>query len=110
MQQPHLVKGFLNATQRGAAFTTEQPDKAWELFCQQKPALRTPLFRSIFTHTLPFFSRNLLNVERDWNKVGRYAKHLGVIDDTFDIGSCYTNNLLPDIPYSDIKAIACCIE
>jgi ABC-type nitrate/sulfonate/bicarbonate transport system substrate-binding protein len=110
MQQPYLVKGFLNATQRGAAFTTEQPDEAYELLCQAKPGLRTSMYHTIFTRTLPFFSRNLLNVDRDWNKVGRYARHLGVVDELFDIGSCYTNDLLPGTPHSDIKPIACCIE
>lgn len=110
LQQPDLVRRFLNATQRGAAFTTEQPDIAWELMCQMKPALRTPLYQTIFTHTLPFFSRNLLNVDRDWNKVGRYAQHLGVVDGSFNIGSCYTNDLLPVSPHSDLRAIACCIK
>lgn len=109
MQQPGLIRGFLNATQRGAAFTTEQPDKAYELLCQAKPGLRTAMYQTIFNRTLPFFSRNLLNIDRDWAKVGRYARHLGVVDDTFGIGSCYTNELLPDKPHADIKPVACCI-
>ena len=110
LKQPHLVKGFLNATQRGAAFTTERPDEAYELLCRAKPNLRTPMYQTIFNRSLPFFSRTLLNVDRDWNKVGRYAKHLGVIDDSFAINSCYTNELLPITPYSELKPIACCIE
>lgn len=110
LKQQALVKGFLKATQRGAAFTTEQPDKAYELLCQSKPMLRTPMYQTIFTRTLPFFSRTLLNIDRDWNKVGRFAKHLGVIDDAFDINDCYTNSLLPTTPYSDLEPIACCIE
>lgn len=110
LEQPQLVRGFLNATQRGAAFTTEEPDDAFELLCRDKPAMRTPLYQTIFTRTLPFFSRTLLNVERDWNKVARYARHLGVIDADFDIQDCYSNTFLPESPHSEITPIACCIE
>lgn len=109
LEQPELIKGFLKATQRGAAFTTERPDEAYELLCQAKPNLRTPLFQTIFTRTLPFFSRTLLNIDRDWNKVGRYAKHLNIVDDPFDISQCYTNSFLPETPYSDLQPIACCL-
>lgn len=108
LQQPEVLKGFLNATQRGAAFTTENPEEAYELLCRAKPQLRTPLYHSIFVRTLPFFSRNLLNVERDWNKVGSYGRHLGVIDESFAVSSCYTNEFLPTMPHMDLKPIACC--
>lgn len=109
MEQPLLVKGFLRATQRGAALTTENPDEAYERICQIKPALRTSLYKRVFMRTLPFFSRNLINVERDWNKVAAYARHLDLIDESFDITTCYTNSLLPREPYSELEPIACCI-
>ena len=109
LQQPELVQGFLNATQRGAAFTTEHPEEAYELLCQAKPQLRTSMYQKIFMHTLPFFSRTLLNVDRDWDKVGRYTKHLNIIDKHFDPTQCYTNHFLPKTPYSDLKPIACCL-
>lgn len=110
LQQPNLLKAFLRATQRGAAFTTERPEEAYELLVQAKPQLRTALYQTIFTRTLPFFSRNLLNVERDWDKVGRYAKHLSIIDERFDIRDCYTNDHVPTTPYSDIEPIASCLR
>lgn len=110
LQKPELIQGFLRATQRGAAFTTEHPKEAYELICQAKPQLRTPLYQTIFMHTLPFFSRNLMNIEGDWHKVGAYAKHLNIIDEQFDIFQCYTNQFLPKKPYSDLKPIACCLE
>lgn len=110
LQQPGLVRGFLNATQRGAAYTTERPEEAYEILCQSKPNLRTEMYQTIFTRTLPFFSRNLLNVERDWNKVGKYTKHLNIVDNTFDVTACYTNEFLPQTPHSDIEPIACCIH
>ncbi len=110
LAQPELVKSFLNATQRGAAFTTEYPDEAYERLCQAKPQLRTPMYHTIFMRTLPFFSRTLLNVERDWNKVARFGRHLGVINESFDVSTCYTNNLLPKMPHSDLQPIACCAD
>jgi ABC-type nitrate/sulfonate/bicarbonate transport system substrate-binding protein len=110
LNQPELIKGFLRATQRGAAFTTESPDEAFELLCSQKPQLRTETYRTIFIRTLPFFSRTLINVDRDWDKVGRYTQHLAITDTLFDVKNCYTNAFLPKTPYSELKPIACCIE
>lgn len=110
LQYPEIITGFLNATQRGAAYTTENPDDAFELLCQAKPQLRSELYKKIFIRTLPFFSRNLLNIEKDWHKVGLYTKHLNIIDQHFDIQTCYTNQYLPKTPHSEIDAIACCID
>ncbi|KTD06207.1 thiamine biosynthesis protein NMT-1 [Legionella gratiana] len=110
LAQPDVMKGFLKATQRGAAFTTENPDEAYELLCRAKPPLRTPMYHTIFIRSLPFFSRTLLNVERDWNKVSRFGKHLRIIDESFDVPACYTNELLPKVPHSDLEPIACCVS
>jgi ABC-type nitrate/sulfonate/bicarbonate transport system substrate-binding protein len=108
-ENPKVLQGFLNATQRGAAYTTEHPDEAFELLCQAKPQLRNELYKKIFIRTLPFFSRNMLNVERDWNKVNRYMQHLNIVEKDFDIKTCFTNELLPMVPYSELEPIACCI-
>lgn len=105
-QSPHIIKGFLNATHRGAAYTTERPDEAFELLCQAKPQMRSELFKKIFIRTLPFFSRNMLNVERDWNKVTRYMQHLKMIDSTFDIATCFDNQYLPIVPHSDLESVS----
>lgn len=109
-KQPELVKGFLQAVARGVAYTTENPEQAYELLCQAKPMLRNEMYKTIFMRTLPFFSRTVANVERDWNKVARYAHHLGVIDKKFEITSCYSNAYLPQTPYCDVPPIACCLE
>lgn len=108
-EQPEVIKGFLNATQRGAAFTTENPDAAFELLCQAKPQLRNELYQKIFVRTLPFFSRNMLNIERDWNKVNRYMQHLALVDEKFDIKNCFSNAYLPATPHAELKPIACCV-
>lgn len=109
LQQPEIIRGFLNATQRGAAYTTENPEDAYELLCAAKPQLRTDLFKKIFIHTLPFFSRNMLNVERDWHKVNGYMQHLGLVKNDFEIKNCFSNQYLPTVPYADLSPIACCI-
>lgn len=108
-EQEMLTK-FMRATQRGAAFTTEQPEAAFELLCQSKPTLRSDLYKKIFMRTLPFFSRNLLNVDRDWAKVARYSKHLGIIPQDFDVKTLYTNNFVPENAYCEIEPIACCLN
>lgn len=105
--QPAMLEKFMRATQRGAAFTTEHPEDAFEILCQCKPQLRSDLYKKIFTHTLPFFSHNLLNVERDWNKVGRYTKHLGIIPKEFNVSTLYTNEYIAESPYSEIEPIGC---
>lgn len=105
-----LVKGFLRAICRGAAFTTEHPEEAFELLCQNKPQLRSAMYHKIFLHTLPFFSRNVLNVERDWKKVACYVKHLGIISEIFDVAACYSNDFLPNQPYSDLQPINTLIQ
>lgn len=110
LNNPSLIQRFLTATQRGAAFTTEHPEDAYELLCQAKPQLRSPMYHQIFMRTLPFFSRTLFNVDRDWNKVGRYARHLGIIDEHFNVSACYTNQFLPETPHADLQPIACCLS
>ncbi len=110
LNKPELVSSFLRATQRGAAFTTESPDEAFSILCEQKPQLRTEVGHKIFIRSLPFFSRTLLNIERDWDKVGRYTKHLAIIDNQFDVKNCYTNAFLPKTPHAELEPIACCTE
>lgn len=107
--EPELIRKFMLATQRGAAFTTENPESAFEILCETKPQLRTGLYKNIFIRTLPFFSRSLMNVDRDWRKVERYTKHLGIILKEFDVSQLYTNAYIPESPYSEIEPIACCL-
>ncbi len=109
LKQPELIKNFLHATQRGARFTTEKPDEAYELLCQMKPNLRTEMYHKIFIRSLPFFSRTLLNVDRDWKKVGGYAGHLGIVDSNFDIKTCYNNDYFPMKLHADLEPVGCSV-
>jgi ABC-type nitrate/sulfonate/bicarbonate transport system substrate-binding protein len=108
-QNPDVAHRLMKATQRSAAYTVENPEEAFQLFCQAKPFLNTELNRKIFYRTLPFFSRGLLNVDRDWDKVGRFARHLNIARPDFDIKNCYTNAYVPTVPFSSIKPICCAV-
>jgi ABC-type nitrate/sulfonate/bicarbonate transport system substrate-binding protein len=107
---PELTRGFLRAIQRGSAHVTDYPEESFELLCQSKPHLRTEMYRQIFFHTLPYFSRTGQNIERDWDKVVRYAKHLNVARPEAQSIDYYSNDFLPKTPHSDLKAVACCLE
>merc|ERR1740124_2123914 len=63
--------------------------------CRANPRLNTPLYTKIFQRTLPYFSRDLLNVERDWTKVGDFCKHLDILKTDFDQNSIRTNEHVP---------------
>jgi pyrimidine precursor biosynthesis enzyme len=52
----------------------------------------TDLNRKIFERSFAYFSRDLKNVKRDWEKVTAYGKRLGVLDDAFEPN--YTNEFL----------------
>jgi len=104
-KQSSLLKKFMKATQRGLSYTLENPYKAYEVFCQEYPHLDTPLYKKIFISCLPFFSRTLLNTERDWKKVGLYAEKLQIVPRNYDSNQCYTNEFVPETPYAACKPI-----
>ncbi len=99
------VRRFMSATLRGVHWTLENPEKAYELLCDQIPRLRTETFKKIYISCLPYFSRDLINVDRDWEKVGLYAQQLGITDETMDSLSCYTNDYLPERPHSTFQPL-----
>ncbi|MBS0287975.1 MAG: ABC transporter substrate-binding protein [Proteobacteria bacterium] len=92
---PDLLSEFMRATLAGLQVTREDPEKALSCLFAVKPGLDTPLYKKIFYHTLPYFSRDLLNVERDWRKVGKYAQKLGIIAQENDFKECFTHAFAP---------------
>ncbi len=90
-----MLKRFMQATLQGMQYTRENPQQAFELLISAKPNLNTPLFKNIFYHCLPFFSRDLLNVDRDWQKVSCYAKRLNILSEQTDYKTCFTNQFIP---------------
>ncbi|MDF1677959.1 MAG: ABC transporter substrate-binding protein [Legionellaceae bacterium] len=104
-EQPEKVRAFLKATQRSVHYILSKPEQAFEQLCEARPELNSALQRKIFLHTIPFFTRTLENVERDWKKVHQYAKHLGVIADDIKHRDIYTNAFLPAVPHSELEAL-----
>ncbi|KAF9732026.1 glycylpeptide N-tetradecanoyltransferase [Paraphaeosphaeria minitans] len=89
---PERVRAFLRACKRATDFVLASPDAAWSEFCAFKSAMDTPTNRKIFERSFAYFSPDLQNVRRDWDKVTRYGKRLGVLGEGFTPN--YTNEYL----------------
>jgi len=87
----------MRAVRRGTDYTIEHPDKAWGFMTKANPRLDNKLYRRIFDRTMPYFSRDLRNVDRDWEKVGQFCKHLDVLENDFDQHSVWTNDFVPEM-------------
>ena len=46
--------------------------------------MNTQTYRKIFERSFAYFSPDLQNVQRDWEKVTTYGKRLGVLGETFE--------------------------
>ncbi len=109
-ERPELLEKFLFATQRAASFVTQNPEAAYDVLTESSLPLNSALNKKIFIHTLPLFSRNLLNVERDWNKVYKYTQHIKLHSGDLDLDKCYTNKFIEKVKtYSDAEPVASCI-
>ncbi|KAL2163366.1 hypothetical protein VTH06DRAFT_5423 [Thermothelomyces fergusii] len=91
-ENPDKVRAFLRAVKRATDFVLAEPERAWSEYVDFKPAMGTPLNRKIFERSFAYFSRDLKNVKRDWDKVTRYGKRLGVLHEAFEPN--YTNEFL----------------
>lgn len=91
-ENPDKVRAFMRAVKRATDFVLEQPEKAWAEYVDFKPVMGTPLNRKIFERSFAYFSKDLKNVKRDWEKVTKYGKRLGVLDAGFEPN--YTNEFL----------------
>jgi pyrimidine precursor biosynthesis enzyme len=89
---PEQVRAFLRACKRATEFVLRAPEEAWEELCGFKPVLNTCTNRKIFERSFAYFSPDLQNVKRDWEKVTAYGKRLGVLGDGFEPN--YTNEYL----------------
>jgi len=99
------IEGFMRALRRAMDLTIEYPDEAWDIMCRANPRLNTPLYTKIFQRTLPYFSRDLLNVERDWTKVGDFCKHLEILKTDFDQNSIWTNEHVPSTGKPQVQPV-----
>jgi len=91
-QNPDKVKAFLRACKRATDFVLQHPKEAYEEYVDVKPIMGTDLNRKIFERSFAYFSRDLKNVQRDWTKVTKYGKRLGVLPEDYEPN--YTNQYL----------------
>ncbi|KAF2845850.1 NMT1-domain-containing protein [Plenodomus tracheiphilus IPT5] len=89
---PLTIAAFLRAVKRATDFVLAEPETAWAEFTAVKPVLDTPTQKKIFERSFAYFSTDLANVKRDWEKVTRYGKRLGVLGEDFVPN--YTNEFL----------------
>jgi len=91
-KNPDKVLAFMSAVRRATNFLLQDPNEAYKLYCEVKPILASDINKKIFDRSLPFFSKSMENVERDWNKVRNYCIRLKLIGDTFQ--SNFTNTFV----------------
>ncbi|EPE03008.1 nmt1 protein [Ophiostoma piceae UAMH 11346] len=89
---PGKVQAFMRAIKQATDFVIAEPEKAWLEYANFKPPMATALNRKIFERSYAYFSKDLKNVLRDWTKVTKYGKRLGVLEDAFIPN--YTNEFL----------------
>ncbi|KAL1301900.1 hypothetical protein AAFC00_006079 [Neodothiora populina] len=92
LQNPDKVKAFMRACKRATDYVLADPARAYEEYVDMKPVMNTPLNRKIFERSFAYFSKDLKNVMRDWNKVTAYGKRLGVLPADYEPN--YTNEFL----------------
>lgn len=77
---PEKVRSFMCAVKKATDYVLSDPASAWADYVDFKPAMATELNRKIFERSFAYFSADLKNVARDWEKVTRYGKRLGVLN------------------------------
>ncbi|GAA5902235.1 uncharacterized protein JCM6883_001340 [Sporobolomyces salmoneus] len=105
------VAAFMRAVKKGTDFLLASPAEAWNEYKSFKKSMRTPLNEKIFERSINYMSKDLVNVERDWNKVTGYCKRLGLLGNDFKPN--YTNEFIawehepqPSDPDANQKVIA----
>ncbi|KAJ9624486.1 Glycylpeptide N-tetradecanoyltransferase [Taxawa tesnikishii (nom. ined.)] len=91
-RNPDKVRAFMRACKRATDFVLANPAQAYAEYVDFKPVMGTELNRKIFERSFAYFSKDLQNVQRDWTKVTKYRKRLGVLDQDFEPN--YTNEFL----------------
>lgn len=94
-EKPELTQGFMRAVKKATDFTHQKPDEAFEVLCKALPRLRDETNRKIFDASLPYISKDLTTLEKDWYEVKEYMESLKLLNVSFDIEQCYTNSLMP---------------
>ncbi|MCJ1292885.1 glycylpeptide N-tetradecanoyltransferase [Xylographa carneopallida] len=91
-ENPDKVTKFMRACKKATDYVLAEPEEALADYIDMKPMMGTALNRKIFERSYAYFSKDLQNVKRDWQKVTKYGKRLGVLDANFEPN--YTNKFL----------------
>lgn len=92
-----IIHYFLQALHQGLQITKKDPEQAWKCLITTKHSLNTPIYQKIFQATHPYFSLDLKNVDRDWQKVRDYAQRLKITESKLSLSECYTNHFFSPI-------------
>jgi pyrimidine precursor biosynthesis enzyme len=82
----------MRAVKRATDYVLSSPSEAYKTYISIKPEMSTVVNTKIFERSYAYFSKDLKNVHRDWEKVTKYGKRLGVLDEAFVPN--YTNEFL----------------
>jgi len=82
----------MRSVKKATQYVLSQPEQAYATYIDIKPQMADPVNRKIFERSYAYFSEDLKNVERDWEKVTAYGKRLGVLEAGFQPN--YTNEFL----------------
>lgn len=91
-ESPEKIKKFMRAVKRGTDYVLASPAEAFRVYADIKPEMASAVNTKIFERSFAYFSKDLKNVQRDWEKVTRYGKRLGVL--SADFTPNYTNEYL----------------
>lgn len=91
-ENPDKVAAFMRAVKKATDYVLQSPTEAYAEYIDMKPIMSTDVNRKIYERSYAYFSKDLKNVARDWAKVTKYGKRLGVLEPDFEPN--YTNNFL----------------
>ncbi|GAA6059688.1 hypothetical protein JCM10212_000075 [Sporobolomyces blumeae] len=91
-ENPDKCAAFMRAVKKATDFMVADPAEAWSIYKAKNKRMRTSLNERIFERSFNYMSRDLVNVERDWNKVTGYCRRLGLVDESFKPN--YTNDFI----------------
>lgn len=73
----------MRAVKAAANYMLSSPKAAWADYKLFKKTMNTDLNEKIFSRSFAYMSRDCSNVYRDWEKVTKYCKRLGVVGQDF---------------------------
>jgi pyrimidine precursor biosynthesis enzyme len=91
-ENPDKIHKFMKAVKRATDYVLAAPSEAYKIYIDNKPEMASPVNRKIYERSYAYFSKDLKNVQRDWEKVTKYGKRLGVLNADFEPN--YTNEFL----------------